>query len=54
MEQDYQDRLDPFLNVLMQYVQDYVKEVRTPFAPYVKPPVDNSRPPEKPKDPQDR
>jgi len=54
---DYADRVDPFINVLMQYVETPVKEKREPFGPVQphKPQVPHSVPkPVKPPDPQAR
>jgi hypothetical protein len=54
MEQDYQDRLDPFLTVLMHYVDEPVKETRSPFGPKAQGGSGPSvvTPPAKPDDPQ--
>ena len=54
MEQDYHDRLDPFLTVLMHYVGEPVKEVRVPFGakptggPGPATPLPPAKPPEDP------
>lgn len=57
MEKDYHDRLEPFLNILIEYLDEPVKETRAPFAPI--PPKDPnakhetpSKPPPPPKDVQ--
>lgn len=53
MEQDYYDRLDTFLTILMQYVDEPVKEARTAFGPKATGGPGISIPPPPPPKPED-
>jgi hypothetical protein len=48
---EYHDRVEPFVNVLLEYVEGPVKEHRRPFSP---PRPSPPRPPSPPRDPQSR